>query len=284
MAVYDISGDNINLIYDDDGDALAQAYDTDGNIVYTAEPPTLKVMTYNVQYFSKINSQSAMQSEIIQKYAPDIIGLQEIGGGTMPSVGVNVLNGYQYQVLGIQTNKTALASKIALEDATSAIFANQGSETRGYNKAYIDFLGKRICWLNAHLEVSNATPRYAQMAELFAMAEQEQYCILTGDFNQYSNSTASSDWQNMYKQFVDAGYHLANCEDNDHFVWTYSSKSTATGLDDTTAFYAPNCPDNIIASSNINIINVSFDDTKLSYLNGQTIDHIPIIAELQISQ
>ena len=143
--------------------------------------------------------------------------------------------------------------------------------------------GKTICWINTHLAVANAQPRYDQCAELFAMAESEEYCIITGDFNQFSSDTTSNDWKNMLKQFVDAGYKLANCENDNSFVWTFSDKKTATGLDDTSAFYAPNCQDNIIVSGNIDIEAVIFGAIKLDYLNGDTIDHVPITALLTIN-
>jgi hypothetical protein len=36
-------------------------------------------------------------------------------------------------------------------------------------------------------------------------------------------------------------------------------------------------------SNNIDITDVVFDTTKLSYLNGNAIDHIPVVATLRLS-
>ena len=87
-----------------------------------------------------------------------------------------------------------------------------------------------------------------------------------------------SDYIGIFKPFVDAGYNLANSTTEKGFTKTWTTSATATS----TAEMTYPC-DNIITSSNIDINSVVFDDTKFSYLNGQSIDHIPLIAEVTIS-
>lgn len=287
MAIYNKNGEQIFSVYGVDGDSLLIAYDVNSIIVFTDSPPTIKIMTYNVYSFKEINSQVTMQCAILSEYEPDIIGWQEYSA-TSP-VPSSILGDYMTRV-SQHYNYNAISTKYPISNLMIEDYTNQDQweidnwhETRCYMKCYISIGGVSVCWINTHLAVHTASTRYAQIGELFDMAENEDYCIITGDLNHYSNNTSSADWQNMYKQFSDAGYYLANCSDNEHFVWTYSSATTASSLDDTTAFHSPNCPDNIIVSGNIEFLNIYFDDTKLSYLNGDEIDHIPIIAELQIN-
>lgn len=284
MAIYDENGAQLSAAYDVIGNSLNEAYDIDGDIVWMLSEPDLIVMSYNVQWFTGINSQQAMQSEIIAKYHPDIIGFQEFSKtASIPTVGANMLANYPYIQLSNHYNYNAIASKIELIDITIADFQTQASsesETRSYIKAYFTYEGKRICFITAHLcyKGTESAAKYSQMAELFAMAEQEEYCILTGDFNYYDTAEGGADYTGMYKQFVDAGYHFANGTPQTGWTKTWSSGTTASSSDDLMG-----CQDNIITSASIQMINVVFDLTKLNYLNGQAIDHNPIIAYLEIN-
>lgn len=294
MSIYSLGGNQIYAIYDKSGFESSMGYDIAGNVVYSSGPTTLTVMTFNAQAFGGVNSQANMMADLLDTYDADIIGFQECVSGydSIPAGIKNALTNYSNYFFSSHYNYNAIFSKsLVLQNSFAQDYETQDPdewsnwrETRSYIKSYLSIGGKSICWINTHLAVKNAQPRYSQCAELFDMAEDEDYCIITGDLNHYSTDTSSADWQNMYKQFADAGYNLANCADNNHFVWTYSSKKTASGLDDATAFYAPNCPDNIITSGNIDIINTYFDEIKLSYLNGSdAIDHIPLIVELVIN-
>lgn len=286
MSVYDLNGNEIFAVYGKDGTALNQAYDIEGNPLLNLEPVNLTVMSYNVQWWQNFNSQQTMQEEIISKYTPDIIGFQEFSKNTnVPTVGANVLVDYPTIRLSNHYNFNALASKYTLTDITIADFQTQDQydistygETRCYMKCYFTVGGRRICWINTHLCYQNATPQYAQMAELFAMAEQEDYVILTGDFNSHGMDIESADYTGLYKPYVDAGYHLINSTALTGFIKTWTSSKTATSTEQMTYPH-----DNIITSSNIEIASAFFDDTKFSYLNGQSIDHIPLVAEVTIN-
>lgn len=281
MAIYDKNGNEITDIYEIGGSRITQAFDIDGNPLIE-EPPVpsgLVVMTYNVQYFSGLNANQTMQENILNTYNADIIGLQELGtSGSMPAVGTAVLVDYPYINIGVQTNKTGIASKIQLNNVTANTFTNQSGETRGYQKAYFTYNGKSICWINAHLATSsNETAKVAQAGELFNMVQNEEYFIITGDFNTGGGyTTEAPEYTTIMKQFIDAGYHSANYSNQHGFYKTWINGKTAESNGAAT--------DHIITSANITIERVILDTIKISYADGtQNIDHIPFIAECTIN-
>lgn len=290
MAVYNKAGIVAQIIYVMSGNLLSDAYYLDGVQVFPDGPQTLKVMSYNVQYFKKINSQQTMLTEIANKYNADIIGLQELASyslSTIPVAGQVFLTNYPNRNLSGHINKLMLATKsIVLSNVVYADFINQDpedmtqyNETRAYIKGEFSVGGKTITIINTHLCLLTTSVKWQQMEEIFALAEQCEYVIITGDFNQYSNDASGDDFVHMFKPFLDAGYNLANCSPDFGFIKTASNLTTAETLDD---LQAP--PDNIIVSGNINIVDAIVDDTKLSYLDGNPIDHVPIIAVLEIQR
>jgi endonuclease/exonuclease/phosphatase family metal-dependent hydrolase len=287
MAIYDPQTEiELNVCYDPQtGESLNKAYDPQTGEEIWSSDRTYKVMTYNVQWFTGINSQQAMQQLIINTYNADIIGLQELSkNGIVPTVGTNVLNGYPVLQLSNHKNYIGMASKYALSNIIIADFVNQDPEdvsryheTRAYMMADINLDGKTVKWINTHLCLTNEY-KYLQMAEIFELAENYDYVIITGDFNAYDYTLPDSmEYNKMFKPFVDAGYNVAN-NNGVSFTKTYSGSASALSLSD---FSTP--PDDIITSGNIDIIDVDFDTTKLSYLNGNVIDHIPVVATLRLS-
>ena len=276
--IYNVNGNSISDIYDYSGQAVEQAYDVDGNELL--ESPALVVMSYNVQWFSGLNSNQTMQEGILSTYKPDIIGMQEVTrSDSFPSMATTLLSrDYPSMYLGGQTNKSAIASKKTLSNVSSSDFASQASETRGYQKAYFAVDGKTVCWINTHLETSDSeSAKVAQAEEIFSLVQNEPYFIITGDFNTVCKSVNDTEYTTIMKQFIDAGYHSANCSAQHGFLDTWTSGSTAGGT------WYP-C-DHIITSANISIDNVIADTTKIDVAaqTGQSIDHLPIIAYLTIN-
>lgn len=285
--IYDVNAQSLNACFKKTGDSATAAYDVNGEQIFPDEI-LLKVMTYNVQYFRNINAQTALQNEIIEKYTPDIIGMQELGTYTVsnfPAVGQTMLADYPIKQLSNHKNKIMIAAKgYSLSNLVIADFQNQDpqdqtqyNETRAYMKADIVVGGKTVTIINTHLCYLTQSIKWLQMQEVFAIAEQCERCIITGDFNSGIVTEESDDYINMYKQFVDAGYNLANLSPDAGFHNTFTGSATATSLADLTT-----APDTIIVSGNIDIKNVVFDDTKFSYLDGNPIDHIPVVATLEI--
>ena len=283
--IYSADGTASNNAYGIEGNALIRAYDLNGGQLLGDR---LTVMTFNVQDYDGINSQLSMLQAIFNRYDTDIIGFQEFcRDGVVPTVASNALVNYPYLQLTNHVNYNAVASKFALSDWTIADYETQDpydvdtrKETRTYMRGYFTIGEKRIAFFNTHLCVTNSAPRYAQMAELFALAEQEEYCVITGDFNSTEKpmSASASDYINQYKLFVDAGYNLANNSPVAGFTNTHSSETSVANLSALTSAL-----DSIIVSGNIDIDSVTFDRTKLLYQNGQKFDHIPVIAELVIN-
>lgn len=276
MAVYEKNGTQISQVYDVNGTPLNQAYDVNGNPLFTTSS-ALVVMSYNVQWFTGLNANMTMQQGIIDTYNPDIIGLQELGANPSISAGTGLFENYGYMYFGIQTNKTGIASKNLLSNVLSSVFQNQQGETRGYNKSYFTIDGKTICWINAHLATSdNESAKVAQAHELFEAVQNEEYFIITGDFNTVCKSVNDTEYTTIMKQFIDAGYHSANCSTQHGFIDTWTGGSTASGT------WYPT--DHVITSANITINNVIADTTKIEVAaqTGQIIDHLPLIAYLTI--
>lgn len=284
MAIYDIDGASLQSVYDVDGIALNQAYDINQNPLINLDYD-LKVMTYNVRWFTDFNGQQEMQNTIINGNDADIIGFQEITKtGTVNTVGTNALSNYPYFQLSNHTNYIALASKKALSNITATDFTNQDpneTEKRAYMMAEFDVDGTTVTWINTHLcyktATASVTARYAQMTEIFNIAQTKDHVIITGDFNCYCEAIGDSVYNGLYKMFVDADYNLADCTQSRGIVKTWTNNTAPTSLND---FNWP--ADNIITSSDIDIVTVKYDLTKLDYLNGQGVDHIPIVATLKI--
>lgn len=280
MAVYDKSGNALESVYSKSGSALSQAYDIDGEELLTPQPTELVVMSYNIQKFEGINADSTMQSGIISTYQPHIVGLQELGMATsMPSAGQSVFSAYTYQYFSPSIyNRPAIVSKIQLSNVEGSLFETQDGEQKGYQKSYFTYGGKTICWINAHLATSdNESAKVAQAGELFDLVENEIYFVITGDFNTVCKSVNDTEYTTIMKQFIDAGYHSANCSAQHGFLDTWTSGSTASGT------WYP-C-DHIITSANISMNTVIVDTTKIDVAaqTGQTIDHLPIIAYLTVN-
>lgn len=271
---YDVSGNPLVAVYAADGNVLAQVYDRAGNPLAPLTTDIV-VMSYNVQWFAGINANVSMQQDIIDTYNADIIGLQEIS--SLPSVSDGLFEDYNYAYLGVQENKTAIVSKPILQNVTANTFVAQQGEVRGYQKAYFEYDGKTICWINAHLATSNAeSVKVAQAKELFDMVENEEYFIITGDFNTVCKSIYDTEYTTIMKQFVDAGYQTANCSNQHGFLNTWTEGTSLSSV------WYP-C-DHIITSGKIHINDVIVDTTKIDIASqtGQSIDHLPIIAYLAI--
>lgn len=287
MGIYKYTGEQIFEARNSSGQPIDIAYGHSGEEVFRRDASwTLKIMSYNIQKWSGINSQPAMQNAIVAKYTPDIIALQELGTSqTLPSIAVNMLADYNYINQSIHKNLIGIASKLQLTDITVADYAHQDpedisryAETRAYIKGYINIHGSTVCIINTHLCYLTTSVKWQQMMELLSIAENEDMCIICGDFNSGEIDALSDDYIEMFKPFVDAGYNLANCSPEAGFTKTYSSLTTASSLSD-----LQTSPDSIIVSPNLTITNVVFDTTKFQYLNGSVIDHIPVVCEVSYS-
>ena len=273
MEIYDVNGSEVLTVYDFRGNTVENLFDATGNNV-----SDLVVMSYNVQRFRGINSSADIVDGIFRKYKPDIIGFQEYQTtSTMDGVDIPTFLGRYWEHLEIGDTKImnytkAVASNLELTDP-STVYYTAYTESRSYQKMYVTIYGKRIAVFNTHLDIS--ANKEKQIKELFDAVSQEEYFIIIGDLNTVCKSTTDVDYIYMMKQFVDAGYHCANCSDQNgfHDTWTDGTTETNGSWEQT---------DNVITSANIDISKVVIDRAKIEANTGKTLDHLPLIAYLKV--
>ena len=274
MSVYDYIGTKLQSINDLSGEAIIYAYDLIGNKIFPDYDPTdfnLKVMSFNNQSWTGLSAWTYMES-VFEDYDVDIIGTQEShSNSNLVSLGyTNTATGSAGEIV---------FSKYQLNNITEKKYETTRSDTIGrwYQKMFFTFDNKTIAFFNTHLEASGyESHKVAQAAELFNAFQNEEYFIITGDFNTVCKSVNDTEYTTIMKQFIDARYNSANCSNQFGFNDTWTSGSTASGT------WYP-C-DHIITSENIEIHNVIVDTTKIDAASqtGQSIDHLPIIAFLKI--
>ena len=260
-------------------------FDIYGNAL-TVNGHNLVAMSFNPQRWEGLNSDVSLMKSIIDTYKPDIIGLQEyqekIAGSDVYSA---VFTDYPYHYYASAIfNPVGIVSKYPLSNISTVLYATQGSEKRGYTKAYFAVNQQKICWLNTHLEIlpnveSSRTVRTAQAQELIEVMKAERYVICTGDFNVGNcHDKTDADYIAVIKPFLDEGYHSANSSDQHGFLATYFDGTTVNNF----TRYA--CIDEIIATSNIDINMVDVDKRKSdANTSGLALDHLPIVAYCRVN-
>lgn len=142
------------------------------------------------------------------------------------------------------------ASNIALTGYSTSSYA--ASSGRGYTKLYADINGTQVCIINIHTNFGTfeTSTRKAEFEELLAIMQQEEFVIVCGDFN--------VDSPDEFQFFTSSGYRAVNCG-------KFGNMPTCGAL----------CIDNILVSSNIEILSAQVVDSGLS-------DHRLLYADLQL--
>lgn len=292
MALYDKDGNQLATCYDSSGSAITTAYDPNGNVVWIADRQIV-VCNYNVgQWYigsseripvDKKTEYTALQTAIFNNIRPDICLMQEATStfcqdGTLAEDFLS--QWFEYIEItrgnsGFQAHIMA-TKDIPIEDYTVVPFVNASGNYPGYETAYVTVNGKRIFLLNTHITTTQSTQE-AQVAEVLAAVSQKEYFIIAGDFNTVIHDKTETDYINCIKPFVDAGYHTANCGAFG-VLPTYRRTAEADPQDG----YEP-ATDHIITSANIDIIDAYVETTKLTDNIAEKIDHIPLVAVLDIN-
>lgn len=298
--IYDVSGNGLTSVYSVNSSPLSAAYDVNGVKIWSANP-VLKVMTYNCgQWLSgsgtgtstedqnAVNHRALLQ-DIMTAQDPDLLCVQEywdvIGNTDVKDLLAQYMPYYQevngetayyghavfskYPITNFVTS--ALTSPLDFE--TVAESSNTG---RYLDKCTITVDSIAITVFNTHLATSSQESLKVAQAELICdyLSNYNRF-ILCGDFNTVCKSTNDEEYTTIMKQFIDDGYHSANCSEQHGFIDTWTDSTDGTGT------WYP-C-DQIITSGNITITDVTIDLTKLDYLDGvNTIDHVPLVATLVI--
>ena len=284
--IYDIDGAQLPAAYEYAGTELEEAYDIDKNIVYTKSTP-LVVMSYNVgQWYigntsnvptSKYSDYYTLQRSIISAYNPDVVGFQEYYDPFSSGHSVSSVIGEYFTAHKNNATSGYLAKAVYTNgyNISNYSYVNFVTGTRGYIKCSITVAGKTIWIINAHVETSSReAEKVAQSREVFEAVASLEYFIILADLNTVCKSVNDEEYTTIMKQFIDAGYHSANCSSQHGFIDTWTDSTTASGT-----WYA--C-DHIITSANIDITDVTVDLQKTTSGFGDVIDHIPIIARLEI--
>ena len=256
--------------------------DADMTVEFACEDPkenSLTIMTYNVQYFTGLNEDETMQAEILDEYNASVISLQELRYEYKRAAETNVFDPRYWNMrVGNENLPNGIATNYGLSNVHHHFFTNQYStEDKGYETAEMKWKGKTIFLISAHLTTSvHQTEKVAQMTELFNLVQTKETFILMGDFNLICMDTTHTDYINMVKPFVDAGYNVANCSSQHGFIGTYSDGTSSSSS------FLPT--DNIITSADFTMSNVRRDTIKIAAAEDQnkTIDHVALICELTL--
>lgn len=278
--IYSLDGSQLDSVFSLGGSALTNAYDVNANEIWTQ----LKVMSFNVgswygyaDYVPDAETETyySMYDHIFESQNADVVGIQEYCSRFGTSSGLTLLqSNYEYvYALDRTTNPSkagkANASKIELSNNNEVVFTNNSGEERSFLVSTFHSKGKTIYFLNTHLSLT-ASENLAQLQELIDYVENKEYWIMTGDFNVRFDTAESEAYTTHIQPFLNLGYHVANGADFG-FLRTFYSGNEG------------HCVDNIYTSANIDILDAYVDETKLNATLPNGIDHVPLIAELQIN-
>lgn len=264
--------------------------DESGNIVYTqSQSNTVKIMTYNVgQWYTGTGVRVptaqkaeylALQKNIFDTNNPDIILMQEyLNSWCEDDSPVSDLLA-DFSTVKYVTNPQgyighAMYSKnIGLSNYVSHTLNGNSGNYPTFETALTAINGKIVNIINTH---NNYRPQYQQpeITQILSVVSDMEYFILCGDFNVNLSTESTTDEQYTIniKPFIDAGYNVCNC--SEEWIPTYFGTSSATGGKFT---------DNIITSSNIEIVDLYADTSKLTDGITDKIDHLPLIATLRVN-
>ena len=292
MSIYDVDGAELFSAYSVNGNNVSILFNVDGEEIF---PSTLKVGTYNVGSWydgshdnvpsAKDAEYYALQTEILQKNNFDILVLEEYTkqfsktGRTAKSVLDPFFPYIREQGGDVVTNTygRCICSKYPISNYT---VRNYSSGTSNYFDSCNVTVGNVVFTVFVtHLHWSNTYPdstREAQVAQLISTASQYQNVIIGGDFNtgiskNHTDEENKERYDDFVKPFVDNGFNSANFSDFGDFVTCIDSNSTEYYLD------------NIYTSSNISITDSYVDETKKNDLLNDTIDHMPLVAIVEVT-
>lgn len=287
MAIYNLSGESLNAVYGIDAGSLNIAYDIDGNEVFSSSATLLKIMTYNVgQWYigdgnrvptAKKTEYYNLQHGTFDTYRPDVLFLQEYlntwcadGSPSSELLSAYFDNQQSTHDTNAYTGHSICTNGYVISNYTSHDFTTNKGNYPTFESAEITVGGKTITLVNTHNDYV-LSYQQQEVTDLLAFLANLDSFILCGDFNinLATEDTTDDQYLNSVKRFVDAGYHVGNCVLE--WIPTYFGTSSPTGGKYT---------DEIITSSDITIVDIYADTTKLTDSIEDKIDHLPFIAEI----
>ena len=293
MAIYDINGISLLEAYDVDGVGLNEAYDINDNLIFPDVDRPLRVLSFNVgSFYTQYHPAPASTGDVFyyrnktmfENCNADFAGLtewQETIGTVPASVLMNeFFRTYYPDYNAYPTAGAAMTSAFSVIPSSVELirYATQGGSTRYYQKSYVTYQGKRICFICTHLDLT-ASARAAQLTELLNAVENEEYFIITGDFNFNIEEVGDSEYNASIPLILAKGYNSA--QNSNHLFMTWYKGTTPENITSARAL------DNIITSSNIDILNPRIETTKLTdglnEVYDISFDHVPLIADLVVN-
>lgn len=290
MAIYGLNGIPLSSAYNANGTELIHAYDVGGTEVYSKQPHSLVVMTYNVgQWYigttsrvpvSKKSEYYAIHNGAFSNYRPDVLLMQEALSTWCDdgSLSADLLAPYFDDIKNTRPTTAYQGHYICtknfpMSNYTVHPFSVNKGNYPSFESAQITVGGRVVNIVNTH---NDTVDSYAQqeVADLLAALQNMEYFILCGDFNCIAETVGDAEYKLCIKPFLDAGYHVGNCN-GEYWINTYFATADPNGTRYKT--------DNVITSANITIDDLYADTTKLTDGLSDKIDHIPLIAELTIN-
>ncbi len=157
------------------------------------EIDTLRVGSYNIHILTEASNNPATIANVIRNSEAVVVGLQEVDNNTgrngstlhqAKAIAEELGWNWKYSKaisLGSGEYGNAIISKYPIE-SYKTVNLTSGAEQRVMGHAVINVGGKKINFLNTHLEQSDPT-RATQINEIAAYGKSLDNFILTGDFN-----------------------------------------------------------------------------------------------------
>lgn len=287
MAVYSKNGDVLQSVYSKDGHSLTAAYSKSGAQIFPDGPISLKVMSYNVGGWyigsgtnvpaEKKDLYYALQTGMIEDNNPDVLVIQEYlanfsADGTSALTMLQGLFPYVHVITSGTYFGRAICSKYPITNYVERSYTAEPN--RYFDSCTITVNGTPITFVNTHLGLTQANLT-AEIQQLIPYLQTLTRFVACGDYNTGITPTSanveSTEYINNVKPFIDAGFNTAN-------FGNFGFLLTCVDRNNQTHYYL----DNIYTSGNISVSDAYVDDTKLSDLIDDPIDHMPLIADIEL--
>jgi endonuclease/exonuclease/phosphatase family metal-dependent hydrolase len=176
----------------------------------------LRVMTYNIHVGTGMDKRLdlARIAEVIRRERPDLVALQEVDRGVERTGRVDQLRelarltrmdyafahnlNYQGGQYGV-----AVLSRFPILSIDHRRYAHlREAERRGFIRVEVEVGGRRVSFVNTHLDYQHADNRLFEAEQLLAsLPRQDAPLIVAGDFNEEPSGTT---YKLMLKDFADA--------------------------------------------------------------------------------
>lgn len=284
--LYDKNGDQLLSVCGANGQPLNSAYNISGEQIFP-DGIRLKVMTYNVgQWYygsgdnvpaAKDADYYALQNGMIQRNNPDVLCIQEYWKqfSKLPRTAISMLEQY-FPYIHEQGGNSGyfgrcICSKYPISNYTVRTYSD--NPQRYYDSCTVTVNGVPITFTNTHLDVNSADTRDLEIAQLIAYLQTQSLFVACGDYNTaiMTDDKTEDAWKRSIKPYLDAGFHVANCDDEFYYTSSNIPDGTWNG-----------CLDNIITSPNIAILSAEVDETKRYDDLPERIDHMPFVVEVLV--